>query len=532
MSGILGAVQNILDGVTPFDLKDVEGFPYQEWTNQQTYYAKLKAWYKGTPLNEKVENTETGETVDKYPIKINPIRNTCEKHAAVLFGLTMDSMRLGTLPIKFVPNVKNKKEREEITEIIGNINNVFEDSNGGAIFLENGIKSQYLGGCVFTARWIADRSKDKGGFVEIANPGADEFIGITKGSNLFEFKEAWIVREISYLTARAYIDDIKKYSKYYYIEHYTEKEYEVMINGIQIKDADGDDIKGPNPFEVVPVIYIPHIRDDGFLGSSIINDTVIGVIKEMNLRWADLGDAVSVDSHTLITGRNITGTVKPQVTSSGVRWLDIGSSNGLDGKDSPEMQAVETKSASDVMLKFGSKLDGIYRRETNHPAVADGEDEGSQRSSLTLNTRMWPLVSHVELERILWSAGLLKLLRIVGKIVQVKKLFEIPKDFFTKYRFSVEWPPMLPKDRESLINELNTRKSSDLGSHRHLLSLLDDILYPDEMVDEIIEEKKAMAEAVAKATPESGPKTPGKKKESLEARSAKSVEKRVEEEPE
>jgi hypothetical protein len=65
------------------------------------------------------------------------------------------------------------------------------------------------------------------------------------------------------------------------------------------------------------------------------------------------------------------------------------------------------------MIKFNQMLEGQYRKETKHPAVADGEDEGSQRSAATLTVRMWPLISHVELERINWTTGLTKLAFII-----------------------------------------------------------------------------------------------------------------------
>jgi len=45
-----------------------------------------------------------------------------------------------------------------------------------------------------------------------------------------------------------------------------------------------------------------------------------------------------------------------------------------------------------------------YRRDTSTPAVADGEDEGSQRSAATPDHRMWPLVSHINTERVFCPA--------------------------------------------------------------------------------------------------------------------------------
>lgn len=113
------------------------------------------------------------------------------------------------------------------------------------------------------------------------------------------------------------------------------------------------------------------------------------------------------------------------------------------------------------------------------------------------------------------------------KMLSVKKV----KDFSEKsldYKFNVAWPPMLPKDREALITELSTRKDGNLGSLKHLLTLMDDIEYPDEELAEIMKELAQFAEIQAKANPPTAPGSDKKKTQSLESRSQKSSESRLE----
>jgi len=72
-----------------------------------------------------------------------------------------------------------------------------------------------------------------------------------------------------------------------------------------------------------------------------------------------------------------------------------------------------------------------FRREVSVPAVAYGEDEGSQRSSLTLVTRMWPLVSHVKMERSFWTTGLHVLNNMILKMNGTeKRLVGLPKSTY------------------------------------------------------------------------------------------------------
>lgn len=453
-------------------------------------YDELKLWYSGEALEETITDSVTGKQIDRYPIKINPLKGTCAKHTAVLFGLTVDSMHLGGMPVSFVP-VADKKNRKRAREVLNIIQDIFSENNAGSMFITNGISSQYLGGCVFSARWRPDLDR-----IEISTPNADELIGVPDGTDYFRLKEAWIVREISYLEARSYFPDIPEGQKvFYYTEHWTPKEYEIAINGLTI-EFNGKEAKGPNPFGVVPIVYIPHIRDGHMIGKSLITEAVKGLIKEMNLRFADIGDAISDDSHSYVAARNIAGNIKLQTLADGRKYLDLGSGSGIDSQN-PDLFAVKAGSASEPMLKFAEELDAFYRREVDHPSVADGEDQGSQRSSLTLNTRMWPLVSHVELERSFWTVGLISFARILIKMLRVKELEGIT-DEDLKLKFLVKWPPMLPRDREVLVNEASIRSSSNIGSTKHIMGLFDDIEDPNEMWNEILDEKKAIAETIPK----------------------------------
>jgi hypothetical protein len=477
----------------PYSLQQQQGFPFLEWSSQKNNYDELKSWYTGSALDETLEDSETGKKIDRYPIKINPLKGTCAKHTAVLFGLTVDSMHLGGMPISFVPG-PDKKTKKRAREVLDIIHDVFSDNNAGSMFITSGITSQYLGGCVFSARWRPDLNK-----IEISSPGADELIAIPDGTDYFRLKEAWIVREISYIEARSYFPDIPEGQNiFYYTEHWTPKEYEIAINGVTI-EFDGIKAKGINPFGVVPIVYIPHIRDGHMIGKSLITEAVKGIIKEMNLRFADIGDAISDDSHSYVAARNISSRIKLETLADGRKYLDLGSGSGMENQN-PDLFTVKAGSASEPMLKFAAELDAFYRREVDHPSVADGEDQGSQRSSLTLNTRMWPLVSHVELERSFWTVGLISFAKIIMKILQVKGLEGI-KEEDLKLKFLIKWPPMLPRDREVLVNEASIRSAANLGSTKHIMGLFDDIEDPEAQWNEIVAEKKAIAETVAKPEP-------------------------------
>lgn len=485
-------VGTTFSGLLPFDLQDLKGFPYQRYVEEQEAYTVLLDWYNSTPLRESTTDSESGKKVEKFPIKINPLKGTAQKHAAIVFGQNVGSIRFAGLPFQLIPDVDLEDEtsretaKQQKMRIIKALNKTFERSALGAQFLSATLLSQILGGQVYRAGWLPKQNR-----VDISSVKPNEFVGIPRGTDYWNLREGWVVREIDEFTARSYAYEPKgNENKFWYIEHWTENEYEIMINGNTLKFDSGQPQKGRHGWGMVPMVYIPHIRITGFLGEGIITETVRGLIKELNLRWADVGDAVNDDSHSYVAVRQIRGTVQTINVGDGRPILDLGSSSGMANDPQPDMFSVATKSISEPMLKLGGELYKIYRRETNHPAVADGEDEGSQRSALTLATRMAPLVSEAEMERLFLTVGFTHLAKIVLTIMTDKKLNEITKEDI-EIPLITQWQSMLPKDREALVQEAAVRSKNKLGSQKHIMGLFGDINNPDEeqaIIDEEVEE--------------------------------------------
>ncbi len=511
MATVKSFVQSLFSVSTPFTLQSLAGFPYSDWTNQQTRYADYENWYSGKALNEQIQDKQ-GNLIDKFPLKLNPIKNTCEKHASVLLGTTLESIRDEGVPISFISEGEDEEAGKAVNQALIN---AFRGGGGGSLFVSNGIVSQYLGGCVFGVAW---KPGDEEHPVQTFAPLPTEFLGYPKGNNFWQLREAWFVREISWVDALAYgypvpemvrqammPTDVKNSGfNYYYIEHWTDDEYSIQVNDMVISnEVEGDKIprSGTNPFGVVPFVYIPHIRTKTFLGDSIITDAVKGIVKEMNARNADIGDAVKDDSHSIIAVRGVRGAIKPAKLPDGRTAVDLGSAAGMGtGETDPDMFAVRTQSAAAPQMDFVSRLDTLYRVETKHPAVADGLDEGSQRSSLTLTTRMWPLQSHVEMERIEWTTGLLALAKIILIFCSIKGVDEISQEHL-KVSLIVKWPTMLPRDREELINEVAIRKKNKLGSRKHLIQMLGDVSNVDQELEDIDKDMEKDAEMAVKSKP-------------------------------
>src|SRR4030043_327805 len=198
---------------------------------------------------------------------------------------------------------------------------------------------------------------------------------------------------------------------------------------------------------------------------------VKGIVKELNLRIADYGDAVNTDSHTYLGMRFVQGTPTVMQLAPNLNVINLQNMPNLTGSESePDLFDFRKTTASAAMQEIYDVLYDQFRRDAYLPAIADGEDEGSQRSGLTLAMRMWPLVSHTNIERLFWTTGLNTLNRMMLRMMMVKNVEGINIKHAT-LRIRQQWYPPLPRDREQQVNEAVARVGAGLGSPEHLIEM-------------------------------------------------------------
>lgn len=503
----------------PFSLDDIPGFPYSEYTKNLARYQELDSWYTGTVLEEVAMSEQDKREVELYPVKINPIKGAVQKHVAILFGEAPYDERPLVYP-RLLPTDGARSKNAKLAKDAENVlYQIWWESQGRSIQVENGINSQVFGGCVFKISFVPEDSL-RIYPIRVEKVEPHHFVGLPSSDDPWSLKEAWIVRPISHRDAElngVYIgDDVQPYL----IEHYLPDKIEIRINRTDLgRVIDGKHISysGENPFGFIPIVYIPHLRNKGFYGTSMIDD-LKGLVKEINLRVADYGDAVSVDSHAYLAMRNVAGAPQPQQIAPGVHVLNLQSAPNFSGQErDPDVFDIKKPSASAPMKDLIDQLYGHYRRSAYIPPVADGEDEGSQRSGLTLAMRMWPLTSHVMIERDFWTNGLDILNRMILRILFTKEEGGITSAHLNM-RIKENWAPMLPRDREMIIREVTERMRSMLGSPQHLIQLLGDVDDVNQEVLDILAFQKILSAMAIKNKPqeESGSSNTPKQTDSTE----------------
>jgi hypothetical protein len=488
------SLQSALDTAIGWNLQRLEGFPYSAYTENVGNYTERLQWYKGDKLKSKSDK----EGQEKYPVKINPLPGTVQKHTWAFFG-QVNARRPAMVNPRFIP-----RRNQDDDGLIATAEQVLEDfwrENGGRAYqTENALLSEIFGGCVYKA----SRAPDDGWRnvkIRLDRVMPHEFVGIFDSSDPWHLIEAWFVREINEFEAAKWINTNKD-QKYWWIEHWRRNDYRVQINNEVVWTIDPElqdryEFAARNPFRYPPLVYVPHLRAGDILGENTF-DNLLGLIKELNLMAGHIGDATALQSKDILAMVNVQGRPKFVEVEPGVRILDLSSKITFDESGRPDLKNVSRASITDGMINHYKMLYEQYRRDAFHPAVLDGEDEGSQRSGETLLTRLMGLVSHIDLCRVFLGTGLNAFNQLILIGLADKKENGITEEHL-KLSMWQEFAASLPQSRKQLMDEVAIRSSGNLGTLKHLLSLLGDVEDPEGMSELVFAEmaKKAALKRIS-----------------------------------
>lgn len=510
-----GSAVSVL-GITAEDLP--AGFPMTEWMMQSQRYLKYWKWFDGTYIEETTDTTKGNDPVYKFPLRINAIRNFARKHATVLLGEEVfDSpeplIKTVISPRKFLSNAVVEDEETALAQFLQSVvNEVWQSSNGRALQSENAVLTQFLGGCVFGIKYVP-WEEDLAIPIIIENIMPDFFLPVWSKDDYYNLLEAWIVYRVpARVAALEWKTTLSNQTYALYVEHWTQDSYSIYIDNEPLTDQYGVTYKDlKNIWGFVPFVYIPHLREGNFYGPSIVED-IEGLVKEYNARMADQGDAIRKTVHRIRYAYNINRTPVSRLIGNNVRVIDLGHESPAQ-KNPPKVYAEDPPSLSDSLMSFSDDLWAQLMREASLGPIAFGEDEGSQRSALTLAFRMWPTTSHARMERTFWTDGLNRigfmLLKMIA-IIQANKTFKetmsalpltVPLDFYKNYRLSQDWLPQIPRDREQMVNEIIIRYQSGLLSIDSALQSFGDIRNVKNEKDLILQWKEAVAKIQAQNAP-------------------------------
>lgn len=472
------------------------GFPIYLWQDQSARYIEYWRWFTGEILEEVVGQTADGKPVFRYPLKINPVRDFARKHTAILFGEVTDtSTPLITSQVRPKTIFRNPSESAKTTaKFLEDVTNeVWTQSYGRSKQQENGLLSQFLGGSVFQISYQPWR-KDLLIPIVVKNIYPNYFLPLWSSDDYYDLLEAWVVYLIDPVQAMMQFGvEPSGMRPAVYAEHWTKDYMQAAINGTPLVTTypDGTTInyeKVANPFGFVPFVYTPRFREGSFYGSSFVPD-IQGLALEYNARTADVGDAMQRTAHPRYTGTDLPGEIRTRkLDDKGFEAVDLGSTSPLNDAKA-EIKALDPPKWNEAYSRHSSDLWTQMQRQGGLGPIAYGEDEGSQRSALTLAFRMWPSTVIAGAQRTNWTDGMIRLNQMILNMAQIKGLRvdsqSVPADFSKRFEISPQWLPKIPRDREALVNEMGLRVPMGTASPEHAMEAFGDVKDVDEERDQI-----------------------------------------------
>jgi hypothetical protein len=493
-------------------------FPVNRWTIQLQRYMRYWDHFTGQIWEETVpdEEDDDGNPVLRYPLQINYIKTVSIKQNAVLWGETSDTLP-ALAPIRVQPkrarrdddvDEEAKRRAEELENLI---NDVWEENQGAALQQEGGLISQFLGGVVYQISWKGMSFELQNGInIEIVLP--DFFMPVWNTGKPDDLLEVWIAWRVPAREAALrfnYKPTGDGGNDPMYVQHWTKDEYSLYIAD-QPLELDGIRFEHlPNPFSIVPFVYIPRRRVANYFGLSIVDD-LEGLARELNSRVADMGDIIRETAQRDTFIRNVTNNIKTRDIGGLRPAVDLG--NNGPGQEQPDVFNIDPPTLSEGLTKFPNTLSEQFSNDSGVPPIAYGIDEGSQRSALTLATRFWPLTSEARSQRNHWGVGLKRIAQIIGVIAMTKNLRGITLDHLMGIRMKVSWAAMIPRDTELTLNmvvSLMGQWALDPETALEKLDIVDDPLEVIEKAKVFFQwkaEQEAKAQAMGKPQDASGSK--------------------------
>lgn len=412
-----------------------------EWDNRVLQLQEASWYFDGGIFDERValDGVDPSEAPLLYPVKINLVK---------MIALALADSVLGEFherPIEWFTSRQTDPTAAE-QAAIDLLNGICADS-GEHTFWEVALDAHVYGGGILQ---IFPDIKHVHGVKWVRVP-ADRFFAIPDSDNPDQMREVFIITWLTQDQARAQYGIASTKQLVVRVEHWTRSTYTTTVDGTNVSE-----FSGKNPWGVVPFVYIPRYRARNWYGDSVTAD-IVGPQNEMNMRVADIGEAINYNAHPVRWGRNLPSgfSAKNFPLEPNALW-DLGRAMG---SDPPEVGVLEAQTAvSPAAFEFVKFLYDWSRTSTFAPPVAFGEDNGGgQRSGQTLVIRMWPLMKAMRRTRMYYLSGLKRAVAITAKMLGQKAYSHIAVDAVKALGEGGIVPVMattMPRDHTAAVDEV------------------------------------------------------------------------------
>ena len=460
-------------------------FPIEEWQAQSQLYSKWWAHFSGASLQLR-NKKDVGDSYFLFPLRNNVYKKLVQIHAMLIWGA-----QPGNDIVRFYTESLSVEDEEEETPHVASrllsmviLENHFYSSLRQAARLFNTFGGVFI-------KVVPDDKKFLGVRLELLEPNFVFPVWGARG----EIIELYVMYWIGALQAAEYGYEDKGDTKVLYSEHWTKEKWEITI-GTEGQTAvyNGETLKGKNEIKpddetqgTVPFVYIPRLSTGNYYGESIIQD-IIGLVQELNTLSSDMGDAIAESSHRKPWIRDYRGrgTLNLNDYERG-EVMDLGETPP--GLKEPHIDSLDPPRFPDSTLAFLEWVSSEIRQTTHTAGVILGLDEGSQRSSETLNARALPTVATINDYRDTWSEGFHQIAYL--SMLCQKTLDKLSDDdSLTGWILRADFPPVLPRDKQQLVTDETLLRGGGLRSLRQSLHQLGDVRNIEKEAKDIEDEEE------------------------------------------
>ena len=413
------------------------------WDFQLMEMERYRYYYDGDVFQEKVpvEQGNEEEAPLLYPVGINLVKMLTTAQSDAAFG------EYEGLPLRF-----GVRQDQNVTDAdiaaIDLAHTILESSNAHSMLWEHELDRNVFGGGAIKITTVLNRP----GHLLWSRVPRESFFPIWDPDDPNRLLEVFIV---------VYMSAEQAWAKYRYqahndrvtrVEHWTETSYENFLDGVRLGDY-----SGVNPWGIIPFVYTPRLRFITWWGEALTPD-IMTVQDEVNMRVADIGEAINYNSHPTRWGVNLPRDFNSENFPLGANSMwNLG--RQLSGNPPPQVGILEARAAVQPgVLEHVNFLYDWARTSVFAPPIAFGEDNGGgQRSGITLEIRMWPLIKAVRRSRAYLIGSLTQALDISGRILRQKNFTDVPKRAITSIldrNIVPQFHPVMPRDQAAIVDEV------------------------------------------------------------------------------
>jgi len=413
------------------------------WDQFLAIYERLRWYFDGDVFKETVPQ-EAGSHEEApllFPVALNLVKMLCISQADSTFGEWEEQ------PVQF--GVRRDQQSTAADEAaIDLAAMIMDNSNAPSMLWELDLDRQVYGGGVLQITPALNMP----GHVRWSRFPVDGFFPIWDPDDPDELLEVYTVMVMSPEQARAKYGYQANREIVQRVTRWTRSAYDSYLDGNQISSY-----SGVNPWGVIPFVYIPRLRTTRWMGDSLAED-VISTQDEINMRIADISEAVNYNTHPVRWGYNLPRNFDSDNYPIGPNsFWNLGRTLG----NNPEPKVGMLEAQNPLPQGTFDHLNFLYdwsRTSVFAPPIAFGEDNGGgQRSGDTLEIRMWPLLKATRRSRSYLAAGIQRAMRISALILQQKKLSDVSSralDSILTRRIGPRFARILPRDQQKAVDEV------------------------------------------------------------------------------